>query len=369
MIQLTDEGRAPMATGRVADTGPDTLVLECEVPGAEIVHFADPTMMITSRHNRVSVTAGDAVHEIVLPEAPYRRALGQFRVARRALRLDKCNVTPTGADRSGLVIVRNRQAFHYDFEHSRLTPTLKMRHCRNVLHGAVTVLDHDNVVFGEYGPSGSVVPVPIYRSTDGGRGWKVVYEFSPGSVRHVHGCYWDPVEEQYWIFTGDADDEVCVMAANRDFSRVTRIGGGSQRWRACSAFFTEKYVYWGMDSEREDSHLVRFDRESRTIEIGQLFPGPVWYTKRTSDGLYLAQSSCESGAGVHDEYGHLFVSRDLERWQEVGRFPWDGLPKGWFKLGVIGFAEGEQSSDRFYIFGEALRGIEGRSFECRLACA
>jgi hypothetical protein len=341
-------------------------VLEHEVSGAEIVHFADETTMITSRHNRISVSG--AIHrDIVLPEAPYRRVLGMFRVARRALRLDKCNVTPTGSGRDGLAILRGGKAYHYDFGQSRLTHTLDMRLCRNVLHGAVTVLDDNEVVFGEYGPSGSVASVPIYRSTDGGRSWNLVYEFSPGSVRHVHGCYWDPVEEKYWVFTGDADAEVCVMAAERDFSQVTRIGGGSQHWRACSVMFTDKYVYWIMDSERQNSHLVRFDRESRTIDVGQLFPGPVWYTKKTTDGLYLAQTTCEAGAGVLDDYGHILISRDLEDWHEVARFPWDGLPKGWFKSGVIGFAEGEQSSDSFYIFGEALKGIEGRAFRCRIA--
>jgi hypothetical protein len=121
-----------------------------------------------------------------------------------------------------------------------------------------------------------------------------------------------------------------------------------------------------MDSERENSHLVRLDRKTRRIEVGRLFPGPVWYTKRMTDGVYLAATTCEKGAGVHDEFAHLFASRDLQDWQEVGRFAWDGLPKGYFKFGIIGMAEGEQSTQRFYLFGEALKGLDGRSFECRI---
>lgn len=367
MSELREERRAPDEVVRESNPGAETLVLDRELPGSEIVHFAEDDLLIASRHRTIVVETGGLRREIVLPESLPRRLLGLSRLARRALRLDKANVTPAGPDRSELVILRGGQAYHYDIPNARLTPTLAMRNCRNVLHGAVTVLDENEVVFGEYGPSGSVATVPIYRSTDAGRSWTSVYEFAPGSVRHVHGCYWDPFEQRYWIFTGDADHEIRVLSADRSFSEVRPIGGGSQKWRACTAFFEENYVYWIMDSEREDSHLIRFDRNTRQIETGQLFPGPVWYTKRTSDGLYLAATSCETGAGVHDDFAHIFVSRNLEDWHEVARFAWDGLPKGWFKMGVVSFAEGEQGSGHFYLFGEALKGIDGRSFQCRIA--
>ena len=346
--------------------GAERLVLDREVPKSEIVHFADDELFITSRHRKVAIERDGARHEISLPERPHWRILANSRMARRALRLDKSNVTPVGPGRNQLVILRRSEAFHYDIEKARLTRTLQLSNCRNVLHGAISVLDDTEIVFGEYGRTGSVAAVPIYRSTDAGRSWTCVYSFPPGAVRHVHGCYWDPHEQRYWIFTGDADEEARVLSATRTFDEVTLIGGGSQKWRACSVFFEESHVTWIMDSEREDSHLIRFDRKTRKIEVGQIFPGPVWYTKRMSDGLYLAASSCETGAGVHDEFAHVFVSRDLENWQEVARFAWDGWPKDWFKMGVISFAEGRQSSDHFYLFGEALKGIDGRSFQCRI---
>lgn len=341
------------------------LVIRREVPHQEIVHFADDETLVASHHHRVFIAARDRETVVRLPESPLRRAIGVSRIARRALRLDKCNVVPVGEDRTGYVILRNRAAFHFDITSGRLTETLRLSNCRNVLHGSIAVIDRE-VIFGEYGSIGKIAPVPIHRSVDGGLTWARIDLFPAGTIRHVHGCYWDPYEERIWTFTGDSDEEARVITSDTAFTRVELVGGGSQLWRAVSVFFEEQYVHWMMDSEREDSYAVRFDRRTRTVERGQKFPGPVWYTKKTTDGLYLAASTCEKGAGVHDEYAHLFVSRDLEKWDEVARFAHDRLPKGWFKFGVLSFADGAQSSRKFYLSGEALDGLDGRAIECAL---
>jgi hypothetical protein len=338
------------------------LVLDRELPGREIVHYASDDLLVTSHHHTVYIQSGSAERRVVLPESLPRRVAGVSRLARRALRLDKCNVVPVENGHRSYVILRNREAFHFDGESGRLTHTLTMKNCRNVLHGAVTVLGGNEVVFGEYGSMGEHKPVPLYRSTDGGRSWICVHEFAAGTVRHVHGCYWDPFEERYWIFTGDSDAEVRVLLARRDFTEVTEIAGGSQEWRACTVMFEEDAVYWIMDSERENSHLIRFDRRTRTIDKA-MFPGPVWYTKRTSDGVYLAATTCE-GPGVHDRYAHIYATRHRQ-WHEVARFEWDGLPKGWLKFGVI--ASPAARNRATLLFGEALRGLDGRAFRCRLA--
>ena len=96
------------------------------------------------------------------------------------------------------------------------------------------------------------------------------------------------------------------------------------------------------------------------------FPGPVWYTKWTTDGVYMAATTTEIGPGVNDDWARVMVSSDLENWEEAGRFRHDGLPRRWFKFGVVGFADGPQSSQGFYIFGEALRRFDGKAAFCSL---
>jgi hypothetical protein len=344
------------------------------LPG-EICHYAAPGRLITSHYRSVNLYSGGTLSRIDLPASGSERFAGTLlrpgwsRLARRALRLDKCNVVPVG---DNLVIIRQGKVYHYQLVSGRLIPTLTLRNCRNVLHQSVLVLGDSTVYFGEYGNNPNRESVPVYRSLDGGASWEEIYTFPAGKVKHVHGCYWDPVEEKIWVFTGDFAGECYILCADRDFQSVEWIGDGGQVYRACSAFFEADTVHWIMDSQLEPSHHVALDRRTRKIikktgaDGASAFPGPVWYIKRLADGYYLAATAQEIGPGVLDDYAHLVVSRDLENWAELHRFEHDGLPKRYFKFGVIGFAGGEQSSEKFYLFFEALKGVDGRIAECRI---
>lgn len=343
------------------------LRLNRELPQSEICHFADTLQTITSLHRKVNVTrSGECDYSVLLPPSRWD-FLGRVRLLRRAFRLDKCCVVPVGPDLSNLVIVRNHKVYHYDARSDVLAQTLTLRNCRNLLHQSICVADNGGTVyFGEYGSNKMRHNVPIYRSMDGGRSWEEIFVFPPGKIRHVHGCYRDPFDDRIWVLTGDFANENYMVVGDREFKRIEWLGDGSQTWRACNVFFERDRVTWIMDSQLETSHLVVYDRATRTATKKRAFPGPVWYTKRLSDGYYLAATACESGPGVTDEYSHVFVSTDLEKWAEVRRFEHDKWPKRYFKFGVIGFADGHQVSGSFYIFGEALRGVDGRVYECSL---
>jgi len=329
----------------------------------EIVHYASGGLRVSSLHHEIFVDGPGVQRRLRFPRSPLDLALGTTRLARRALRLDKCNVVPIGDD---LVAIRQGQVFHWSAAEGTFSRTLQLRNCRCVLHQSVAVVDGRELFFGEYGRNPNRREVPVYRSLDGGRSWRQVFAFPAGRARHVHGCQWDPVEERVWVFTGDLDGECQVLCADREFRHVEWIGDGRQAFRACSAFFEEDAVHWIMDSQLEGSYHVRLDRKRRTVEKGALFPGPVWYIKRLADGYYLAATAHEVGPGVRDGYAHLLVSRDLDRWEDVHRFVPDDLPHQVFKDGVIGFADGEQTSQGFYLFFEAIRGLDGRATLCRL---
>src|SRR5690606_19499784 len=70
--------------------------------------------------------------------------------------------------------------------------------------------------------------------------------------------------------------------------------------------------------------------------------------------------------GSSDDHAHLFASRDGVVWTEALIAMHDGLPKRWFKSGVISFSDGPQSSRQFYFSAEALTRLDGRSFRCVL---
>lgn len=334
-----------------------------EVIDQEICHYVSPQTTIFSRSNRVSVRRSGSSQVIELPAVGWKGLVSWSRLARRALRLDKCNVAPVGDD---LVIIRQGNVYHYEGETQALTPTLRLKNCRNILHQAIAITPERTIYFGEYGSNPERLEVPIYRSQDGGKSWEQVFAFPAGKVKHVHGCYLDPYEDRLWVFSGDFKNECFILCADKDFTNIEWIGNGQQEYRACNAFFEKDSVHWIMDSQLEDSYHIEMDRKTRQIVRKQRFPGPVWYIKKLEDHLYLAATAQEIGPGVHDAYAHLMVSRDLENWEDVHQFKHDGLPKRFLKFGVVGFADGPQSSASFYIFLEALQGLDGKTVLCRL---
>jgi hypothetical protein len=335
-----------------------------EIIPREICHYASPNTLITSHYSKVFVVAGECEYALRLPhDVWWKRPLSLSRLARRALRLDKCNVVPVS---EGLVILRQGKVYHYNDSTGVLSLTLDLRQCRNVLHQSIATIDGNDLFFGEYGGNPARHEVPVYRSQDGGKSWKIVFLFPKGKIRHIHGCYFDPYEEKVWVLTGDFRGECHFLCADKDFQNPEWIGDGQQHYRACNAFFEKDAIHWIMDSPLESSHHIKMDRKSRNIEIMQSFPGPVWYIKRLDDGYYLAATSIEDGVGVKDQYAHLMVSRDLVSWEDVYQFKHDGLPKRYFKFGVLGFPDGPQTSHEFYLFMESIEGLDGKIARCRL---
>lgn len=329
----------------------------------EIVHFASDDLVISSFHNKVFIKTNGQESMVRLPGDRWKWIFSLLRIGRRAFRLDKCNVIPV---KDGLVIIRQGIVYHYDIEKTKLTPTLKLKNCRNILHQAMLVLENGDIYFGEYGNNSSRSEVPLYRSQDFGHSWQRIYTFPAGKIKHIHGCYWDPYEKKIWVCTGDFAGECYILSADPDFQNIEWIGDGQQVFRMCNAFFKPDSIHWIMDSQLEDSYHIRMDRKTRWVQKLTLFPGPVWYIKQLEDGFYLAATAQEIGWGVHDNQSHLMVSRDLVNWEDIQQFAHDGLPKRFFKFGVVAFADGPQTSRGFYLFGEALKDLDGKSVLCQI---
>jgi hypothetical protein len=98
---------------------------------------------------------------------------------------------------------------------------------------------------------------------------------------------------------------------------------------------------------------------------GRTGRGGPWLARGRQD-FSLAGSAQEIGPGVLDDKVHLYVSNDLKEWKTLKTFSHDKLPKRYFKFGVIGFADGKQTSDEFYMFFEAVKGFDGKSLKCSL---
>lgn len=322
----------------------------------EIVHYFDERTLISSKFNRVFWEEDGKLTTIKIPTKLWERVAGTFRIIRRLLRIDKCNVYPV---KDGLTIIRKGKVFLFDSKLKTLFEVLKLKNCRNVLHQSIARTPNGYLYFGEYGSNPRRNKVPIYRSTDEGRSWHVIYEFEAGMIRHVHACAYDGYENKIWVCTGDFGTENKIVVSDFDFNEVEFIGDGSQKFRTCNFFFLEEEVHWLMDSQLETSFHFKLNRKNRQITRLSDLPGPVWYSKATSLG-YFATTAQERGIGVKDRYAHILFSEDLLAWKTIQRYEHDIWPRKYFKSGVIGFSEGNATSS-FYYFYEAIKNKDGKS--------
>ena len=334
---------------------------------ADIIHHCDDRTMITSKGNVITVACEDEVKRVKLPLSWWKQIASVFRLARRAMRTDKSVFLPVYVDSrlESLIGVYQKVFYKIDWPSMIFKQTGIFRQGRVPLHQSICQTEKENLFFGEYSPNKKNLSVSVWKSNDRGDSWKIVFEFSRDKARHIHGCFWDPFEQKVWVCTGDFKGECNIVCADEDFIDVEWLSDGSQEWRTCHPIFTEKYVYWGMDSPLTQSHICRLDRGTRKLERLTPVPGPVWYAKALKDGWMVFACSVENGPSVEDNYARIFATKDGVNLHSVFQAEKDIWPY-LFKMGVISFATGEQDISCFYFFSEALKGLDGKVCQCHL---
>lgn len=326
---------------------------------AEIIHYVGNKIEVYSHHNRITVTNSTNTQVIKLPWTVQDMFSFPLRILRRFLRTDKMNVYVINEEPLELLIFRQAKVFRYS--RKNLEVVLGLKNCRNILHVDLARLPDGRIYFGEYGANVRRKKVPIYCSRDGGRTWNIVYEFPENSIKHVHCVAYDKFSDSLWTFTGDKDGECKILVSNDTFSKFRVIGDGTQTFRACNVFFEKDKAVWLMDSPNDRSYCIHYTRETGVVQKIFQFLGPVWYSTRTIDGIYLCASSVEPGYSRDTNEAILYASYDLLEWKEIVRFRKDIWPIEIFKNGVIAFPIGDMDSRSVKLFGEGLIDLDGKT--------
>ena len=329
----------------------------------EICHFYESfnQNIILSRSNKFYLNINKNEFVFTIPLQWYFFIFSKFRILRRLFRLDKSNVV-LNSKKNGVVIIYQKYIYFYCLKKKKLNIASKLKNHRNVLHNSIAV-SKNGIFFGEYGPNRYKTKVPVWASFNDGRNWKIIYNFPSKSIKHIHGIYNDPFENNLWITTGDSNGECYLFKVpNKKFSNIIQYGDGTQKWRAVSLLFKKNYIIWGMDSPLQSSNLQIFNRKTNKLKKGCSFPGPVWYSKTFSDKSAILQTSVEIGDGVKSNYSSLFYSKDLISWSEICKFKKDIFPKKLYKFGVIAFSDVMQTSKDFLFSAEGLEKIDGKVF-------
>ena len=169
------------------------------------------------------------------------------------------------------------------------------------------------VIFGEYASDTKAV-VNLWRTENRGATWTSVLAPTgnnggiAGEVRHFHAVAADPYTKHWWAASGDADAQCKIYRSTDDGVTWTVLYSGTQRERTTSFVFTTDYVYYGTDYPAltdDHSKLVRITKSdlSRT-DVATIKDGfPVWALTKTyaPEGI-LVWPSCEFASNTPQDY-------------------------------------------------------------------
>jgi len=329
------------------------------------VHHVDERGVWASKGRRVfhAITSGDEWNEVArFPIGNAKDFLEYPRLARRLLRTDKCSLYPTregkllGIRRGGVYDLSTKHAGESDAEMRALFSV----HGDCVMPRAIAEDDQGRLYFGEYFGNGDRVPVRIWRVDPLLESYEVAFEFPAGKIRHVHAVHSDPyVPGRMWVTTGDFAGECHLVFTDDYFETVHYLGSGGQLWRIVGIIFKEDRLCWLTDSHIEQNYVVAMDRVRCEAEIMSKRDASSWYAAETQDGVFLATTTVEPGAGIQTDRVRLLVSEDGIEWEPAAEFSKDAYPMTGFGFGSISLPSGRYGRSEIWISGEGVHGLEG----------
>ena len=212
-------------------------------------------------------------------------------------------------------------------------------------------MDYDDqsgvIIYAEYaGPSDSDYPITdtfkVWRSADWGETWTEVFRKNKRNhptnpqISHFHVVRKDPFNEGHWyLSSGDATGECFLWRSVddgltwTDVSDVT-FGAGYTIHRFTNIYFTEDYMYWGLDNN-SGIYGCAWCRVDRNLDGDHVLISPltdlkrlVRHTVKTPYGILLLTQSSPTAS---DEYGPnvalgwLAPYDDLDNPRLIGTYP------------------------------------------------
>lgn len=221
---------------------------------------------------------------------------------------------------------------------------------------------NDGIYFGGYVGNKDKHPVHIYHRTDCDQ-WEVVYTFPEGAINHIHTIVSDQYRNCLWVFTGDFDKAAAIWKVTEGFGIVERIACNDQKYRGCVVFSLPEGLLYATDAPFADNNIYLMNLD--TYEVKELFPiagsciyGCKWKNKfvfsSTVEGDGRNTSRLEfflgrkKGAGIKDDYVHLYSGNHTEGFEEIYKEKKDYMPYYTFQFGVFKFPYGINNSDALY---------------------
>ncbi len=157
-------------------------------------------------------------------------------------------------------------------------------------------------------------------------------------ARHTHLMVQDPYTGYIFIGNGDYSDGSSAIYYSKDHcTTLIRIGAYSQDYRTLSFIFTEKSIFWNMDTPYEPQCICRLSRKdlpdadmkSSPITKYPLIQSAHWLIepKQTPDGETMYVMATNREAQFYDSRVHTFgilIENEEPIFHELLALPYDG---------------------------------------------
>lgn len=299
------------------------------------VEWAAPGEYFLSRRNELffSPTLEPPFEKIAtIRGSRVRELLSRSRLAQRLLRFQVTNVIPMDEDE--IFVTFDKSAGVVSGWQYRPLEGM-VRPCR-VLRGACAVDAEGSLFFGEYLNNAERGEVHVYTIPKGSQKIEVAHTFSRGSIRHVHGIYFDPFTEDLFCLTGDVGDECRILRTTDRFATLETVGMGNESWRAVSMIFTAESMIFGTDAEHSENRIFRIDRATgERMDCGSV-DGTVFYSVSLGEDHFFTTTAENAPGQRLDRAGlwHLGPEHTLEL---ITDFPKDRWNHTLFQFGTIHF--------------------------------
>jgi len=317
------------------------------------VEWAEEGSFFLSKRNRLfrSIDLKPPFTEFAAVNAPgWKQLASNFRLAQRLLRFMVTNVVPL---ENGDLFVTFDKSVGIIRDNKYRTLNGLVRPCR-VLRSACAIDNRGNIFFGEYLANDNRGEMRIYQYSQGSDELQVAYIFPRGSIKHIHGLYFDDFTQSIFCLTGDSESECRVLRSFDGFKTTETVGQGDETWRAVSILFDRDHFYYGTDAEFRTNHIFRVNRKSLERQNLGKVGGTVFYSKQIGDDLFFT-TTAENAPSQDENVASLWHVDPDGNCQEVIKFKKDLWHPTLFMFGTIHFPFANKQKDMIYF---SLVGVE-----------
>lgn len=303
-----------------------------------------------------------------LPVSWIQKKLSKFRFTNRLLRLDvRCVERLTDAR---FVLSAIHKMWLLDIDSKRLSELMPSR--EGFSDTLNICFDGKCIYWGDYGPNDDNANVNIYRLNQDEK-IDIIYSFPEGSVRHIHNIVYDRENRRFWMMTGDNEKQSGIYIADLDWSNVSPVKTGEQRYRAVAAFPYGNGIVYATDSVESDNYIyfLSFDGHEKILAS---LNGSCIYSGENRSHFFFSTTvespegrgikallSCKLGGGIKNRNVELVAvdKRNLET-RVVRRFEKDIWPMKLLQYGTAMFPKGQELRDDLWIYLVACKHFDGK---------